>query len=229
MSDRHSRLTEDSRGPLEELTEKQIAELEARNGLLQFDEMLRMISGAITLPKAEFRLRPSAILDLNRIAVDGLEPTAGTFRSSECEIGGSQHVPPPWQEVPRHVDNMCDLVNRKWESSSPIFLAACVMWRLNWIHPFANGNGRTSRAVSYLVLCARLGYSLPGNRTIPEMIAEDKTPYYMALEAADAAWTDQDCNVLEMEKLLRALLAAQLIDVVKTASGDNLESQQAEN
>ncbi|MBL8221394.1 MAG: Fic family protein, partial [Bryobacterales bacterium] len=32
----------------------------------------------------------------------------------------------------------------------------CVMWRLNWIHPFFGGNGRTARSASYLVLCASL-------------------------------------------------------------------------
>jgi Fic family protein len=67
----------------------------------------------------------------------------------------------------------------------PLHLASYVMWRLNWIHPFTDGNGRTSRAVSYLVLCIRLRALLPGKLTIPEQIEQDKTPYYRALEAAE--------------------------------------------
>ncbi|HET9282483.1 MAG TPA: Fic family protein [Candidatus Angelobacter sp.] len=59
---------------------------------------------------------------------------------------------------------------------SAIHLAAYVIWRLNWIHPFADGNGRTSRALSYLVLCTRLGERLPGTVTIPDQnIAQQVT------------------------------------------------------
>lgn len=79
-------------------------------------------------------------------------------------------------------------MNDKWTVKSPIHLAAYVMWRLNWIHPFTDGNGRTSRALSYLVLCIRLKMLLPGRTTIPEQIEKDRTPYYKALEAADEAW-----------------------------------------
>jgi Fic family protein len=86
---------------------------------------------------------------------------------------------------------------------------------MNWIHPFTDGNGRTARAVAYLVLCVRLGYRLPGTRTIPELIAADKDPYYSALEAADAG----DLTVLE--KLLASLLARQLYDVHRIATEGN--------
>jgi Fic family protein len=87
------------------------------------------------------------------------------------------------------------------------------MWRLNWIHPFTDGNGRTSRAVSYLVLCLRLGYLLPGKKSIPDQIAEDKTPYYKALEAADDAWVAGHVDLTAMKELLKAMLATQLFAV----------------
>jgi Fic family protein len=77
-----------------------------------------------------------------------------------------------------------------------------------------DGNGRTARALSYLLLCARLGYRLPGTNTIPEQISKDKTPYYKALEAADKEWAENkkvDLSVLE--KLLGDLLANQLVSV----------------
>ena len=79
-------------------------------------------------------------------------------------------------------------MNERWSEKSPLHLASYVMWRLTWIHPFTDGNGRTSRAVSYLVLCIRLQMLLPGRLTIPEQIEVDRTPYYKALEAADEAW-----------------------------------------
>ena len=83
------------------------------------------------------------------------------------------------------------------------------------------GNGRTSRVVSYLVLSVRLGYLLPGTKTIPDLIANDKTPYYKALEAADNANAAGKIDLTEMEKLLESLLAAQLVSVIDAARGKN--------
>jgi Fic family protein len=117
------------------------------------------------------------------------------------------------------VEYMCDYVNDNWGKSSPVHLAAYVLWKLNWIHPFTDGNGRTARAISYLLLCLRLGYRLPGTNTIPEQIAKDKTPYYKALEAADNAWETKKIDLSVLEELLSALLANQLIGVHKQATG----------
>lgn len=115
------------------------------------------------------------------------------------------------------VEEMCDYVNHNWNSKSPIHLAAYLMWRVNWIHPFAGGNGRTSRAVSYLVMCSRLGYRVPGTLTIPEQIVANREPYYAALDVADAAWVGGELDVSAMEKLLSEMLAAQLLSVHKQA------------
>jgi Fic family protein len=89
------------------------------------------------------------------------------------------------------------------------------MWRLNWIHPFAGGNGRTSRAVSYLVLCAKLGYRIPGTKTIPDQIVDCRAPYY---EALDAALEKGSIDVRGMEALLTNMLAVQLSSILKKAT-----------
>ena len=102
---------------------------------------------------------------------------------------------------------------------APLHLAAYALWKLNWIHPFTDGNGRTARALSYLLLCARLGYRLPGKNTIPEQIAADKTPYYKALEAADGEWVGKKVDLSVLEKLLADLLANQLVSVHEQATG----------
>jgi hypothetical protein len=44
------------------------------------------------------------------------------------------------------------------------------MWRTNWVHPFDDGNGRTARAASYLVLCVKLGYRLPGKKSLIDLV-----------------------------------------------------------
>jgi Fic family protein len=101
--------------------------------------------------------------------------------------------------VPELVEDMSDYVNGHWNESTPIHLAAYVMWRLNWIHPFADGNGRTSRVVSYVVLSIRAGAILPGMPTIPDQIVDNRKPYFDALEAADAACRDGRIDVSKME------------------------------
>ena len=96
-----------------------------------------------------------------------------------------------------------------------------MLWRLNWIHPFDDGNGRTARGLSHLVTCVRLGYLLPGTKTIPDQIASNKTPYYRALESADDAFTDGRIDVSALEALLGTMLAAQLADVHRQATGES--------
>jgi Fic family protein len=95
------------------------------------------------------------------------------------------------------------------------------MWRLNWVHPFSGGNGRTSRAISYLVLCARLGYRLVGTDTIAERIVANRQPYYSALDAADAAYANGNMDVSAMEALLGRMLAVQLSSVLTDAASGN--------
>ena len=115
---------------------------------------------------------------------------------------------------------MCDYVNAEWEARSAIHLASYVMWRLNWIHPFADGNGRTSRIVSYIVLSVKLNSMLPGVPTIPDQIADDKAPYYDALEQADKAWSASGgVDVSALEMMLEAMLARQLANAVNHAAG----------
>lgn len=93
------------------------------------------------------------------------------------------------------------------------------MWRLNWIHPFADGNGRTSRIASYVVLSIRAGAILPGTPTIPDQIVDNRNPYFDALDAADLAWKEGRVDVSKMEELLGALLARQLTSFYKAAGG----------
>lgn len=194
------------------------ARKEVLNGLHQFDAVLAMVE-QYRDEKREFKLRPSIILTLQRTALEGISGFAGLTRPSTVEIGGSKHQPPGAHVVPELLEDMCDYVNTNWGTASALHLAAYVMWRLNWIHPFDDGNGRTSRAVSYLVLCMKLGYPLPGTNTIPDQIAANKTPYYDALEAADAALRAGRTDVSQLEGLLGGYLSAQLVGIMEQASG----------
>ena len=169
-----------------------------------------------------FRLRISDILHLNRVAIEGLNRLAGVFRTDEMEISYSRHKPPPPDLVPSFVEEMCDYLNENAGKKSPVHLAAYLLWRINWIHPFDDGNGRTARAVSYAVLCILLGYELPGTRTIPEQISKDKKPYYKALESADETYAKKQLDLSQVEDLIESTLAAQLLEVHRKATGKDL-------
>lgn len=193
------------------------AEAEARNGLRQYDAGIRTIQTALERP--QFKLRPSLVLALQREALSGISLFAGNFRPAGVEIEGSSHQPVGAHQVPELVEEMCDYVNEHWEEATPIHLAAYIMWRLNWIHPFADGNGRTSRILSYVVLSIRAGAVLPGSPTIPDQIVDNRNPYFEALDAADAAWKREVVDVSKMEELLAALLARQLASFYQSVGG----------
>jgi Fic family protein len=197
---------------------EELAKIEARNGLKQFDAVIELI-GHFSDPERKFKLRPSHLLHLHRIALDGISSYAGNYRPAGIEIGGSKHQPMGAHLVPGAVEDMCDYLNENWDGRSPVHLAAYALWKLNWIHPFTDGNGRTARALSFLLLCLRLGYRIPGTNTIPAQISHDKAPYYKALEAADRTWADRKIDLTELETLLGELLANQLLSVHKEALG----------
>jgi Fic family protein len=199
----------------------QLAKQEALNGLLQVDAVIALVESILEGTKA-FRLRPSHLLHLHRVALAGISPYAGLWRPDDISIHGSGHQPVGAPEVPEKIEELCDYVNENWQAKTAMHLASYIMWRLNWIHPFTDGNGRTSRATSYLVLCVRMGYLLPGKQTIPDQIAEDKTPYYKALEAADEAAKLGHIDLSEMENLLSAMLAQQLWAIHGDATGQGV-------
>ncbi|MBI2740141.1 MAG: Fic family protein [Rhodospirillales bacterium] len=195
------------------------ARVEAANGLRQYDEVRELVRYWTIAEAPKFRLRPSTLLGLQRTALQGLSSYAGNFRPASIEIGDSKHTPPGAHLVPELVEEMCDYINDNWNDKTAVHLAAYVMWRLNWIHPFVDGNGRTSRAASYLVLCVKSGYLLPGDKTIPEQITDNRQPYYDALEAADECFQKGAVDLTAMEELLSAALATQLVDYHKSATG----------
>jgi Fic family protein len=201
----------------------EIAQREASNAVRQFDMVLDMID-EVARDGRPFKLRTTRILQLHEAALSGLSNRAGAFRQKNVTIELSKHQPPAEHLVGNLMDEMCDWVNDNWDSKTALELCAYVMWRLNWIHPFSDGNGRTSRAVAYLALCAKIGDRLPGRKTLPEQIAENKAPYYDALEKADEAWNSNMIDTSAMQALLESYLAVQLkeaFDAAKSGSGGN--------
>jgi Fic family protein len=199
----------------------EIARLEVQNGFRQYDRSIEMLHYYLD-EQRPFALRPALIQELQGVAVQGLQPKPGEFRNNTVGIAQSDHQPPAPHLVPNLVVEMCDYVNDNLHDRTPFHIAAYIMWRHNWIHPFTDGNGRTSRTLSYLVLSIVLGYELPGSPTIPEQIQSDRSSYFDALVAADKAWENGEIDVSMMETLLKNLLGKQPLSVIETASGEQL-------
>jgi len=104
-------------------------------------------------------LRTSDILDLHRLAVNGIEEAnPGYFRRGLVGIGDSPYIPPPAYEIETLINEMIEYVNKNPDKLSPLELAFKLhLWCVS-IHPFTDGNGRVSRLLAGLVL---MKYNLP--------------------------------------------------------------------
>lgn len=197
----------------------EIALREAENGIRQFNLAVETIREFVRDRERPFRLRSSLILLLHKAALDGLHPLAGTWRNTPVKIQGSKHQPPQEAFVSEEIEQLCAYVNANWEDATALHLCAYVLWKLNWIHPFSDGNGRTARAAAYVVLSIKLNSLLPGTPTIPEQISQDKKPYYDALESADEKLATGTIDVGDLENMLDQMLAKQLVSAADEASG----------
>lgn len=145
---------------------------------------------------------------LNHVAVANISQFGGRFRKEPIYVG--DHKPPHFNEVDEWMDRFVSTVQENWYVWSPTEVAAYGLWRLNWIHPFIEGNGRTARAACYFLLNVRSGALLPGRKIVPERIRETRAQYETALVAADRAWEAGHLDFSVMEDYLANLLRAQL-------------------
>lgn len=102
------------------------------------------------------------LLDMHRrlLRFTGDRDIAGVVREAQNWIGrndfspvGADYVPPPPEHVPRLLEDLCRFIER--DDLQPISQAAIAHAQFETIHPFADGNGRTGRALIYTVLRRR--------------------------------------------------------------------------
>lgn len=181
-----------------------------RNLLRQYDFLFVTIE--VCLKTEKYPVHQQFLCDLNQHAVVYLTPHPGEIRECPIYIKNSNHSPPEASEVKQLLAEFFEYLSNNWGKCDAIHLSAYALWRINWIHPFVEGNGRTARAFSYFILCAKLGMLLPGRNIIPQQIRSDRTPYYDALSIADAAYTQNELNLSALEGYLSELLKKQLIN-----------------
>lgn len=182
-------------------------ELAAENLARQYDFLRSMVLSSMKLGQPLLSIE--VVKALNYHVITCLHVSPGEFRPCPIFVGGQPFGPQHFQ-VPAQMQMFTNQVNRQWESTDAVTLAAYVLWRLNAIHPFINGNGRTARAACHLVLCMRLGGWLPGAPILPELLLRDRDEYVAALKAADASVAAGVLDISALHTLLTRLLEEQL-------------------
>ena len=118
------------------------------------------------------------------ILTDIQDEYAGNYRDGEVKISDSDYEPPKAYEVPHKMAELGEYVNlvtsiNDGRDDLPILTATVAHAWLARIHPFVDGNGRTSRILMNLILI-RSGYP------ICIITQEERLRYYDALEESQA-------------------------------------------
>lgn len=167
--------------------------------ILNMEKALDFIDGTIL----KTQIDRDFISELHRIAVDKLPPpphgegdnTPGIYRQSFVRINGSNHIPPPPDDVQWYMDELFDFVNKADEPKYDLLKIAISHHRFVWIHPFANGNGRVVRLFTYAAL-VKAGFQVNLGRIInPSAIfCSNRNDYYKHLSQADSGKNEDVLN-----------------------------------
>lgn len=176
------------------------------NGSRQYDFLNSIVETAAAVKR--LFLSEHIVKALNFQAITCLHTNAGEYRPCEVKVGN--HTPPAHFRVDALMEDFVNEVNRYWTETDPIALAAFVLWKLNHIHPFINGNGRTARAACYFVLCLRLGRLLPGKVILPELIKQNRDQYINALTHCDQSLAAGTLDMVPLHTLLSRLIQEQI-------------------
>jgi len=179
------------------------------NGAVRQFRLIQKLVEQFVSSSEPIKIDSALIRQLHAAAGDPGNPDFGNFRSVDVVVG-TYRAPPP-NEIAALVDTFCADLNSLWETENPLRLSAFALWRFNWIHPFVDANGRTGRALSYLILNLKFGMLLPGVPTLPEQLSDRRRQYFDALAVADATYSKTGIAEIEpLATLLEELLIRQL-------------------
>ncbi|MES2799039.1 MAG: Fic family protein [Bacteroidota bacterium] len=125
------------------------------------------------------KINERELLSIHNLILRGIMPEyAGKYRKVQVMIKGSQHMPPQPFLVAKKMEEYFEWFAENKDKLHPVVLAAAMHERLVTIHPFIDGNGRTSRLIMNLLLLQK-GFviaNIKGDYS-------NRMNYYTALEA----------------------------------------------
>ena len=125
---------------------------------------------------------------------------AGRYRSIRVRVG--TYLPPPPADVSGLMFEFLEWWNKDAPKLSSVLSSAIVHYRFESIHPFADGNGRTGRALALWELYRR-GFDTHHVFSVDEYYWEDRPRYYAALQAVRqqgedlSAWLEYSAEGLQ--------------------------------
>jgi len=130
----------------------------------------------------------SIVRELHKILVRGVRgenADPGNYRKAQNYVVNSRtrevvYTPPSSLEVPHLMREFTEWIN-KAEDVSPILVAGIAQFQFVHIHPFLDGNGRTARLLSTLILY-KTGYDFKRLFTISEYYDKNRPAYYQAIQ-----------------------------------------------
>ncbi len=141
--------------------------------------------------------------ELHSLVLRGIDKeNAGVYRNVPVRISGSQHVPPQPYLLDKLMEDYFLYYQRHASQLHPVILAAEMHERLVSIHPFIDGNGRTSRLVMNLILL-RHGFPI----AILKGELNKRLAYYKALEAVQLDGDPKHFYHLIFDELIESLEA----------------------
>lgn len=134
-------------------------------------------------------IRHEDLFELHRILADRVmdQGTAGSYRTIQVRVG--HHFPPAAADVSGLMFELFEWWNKQSTGLSPVLSSAILHYRFEHIHPFADGNGRTGRALALWELYRR-GFDSHHIFSVDEFYWEDRPGYFAALDAVRVAGED---------------------------------------
>lgn len=134
------------------------------------------------------RLTPDLVLEIHRqITEKTLDNSSneGHFRTDNDIFvvngitGEVAHEPPSYTVIPETIEQLCEFANEDKTFIHPVLKAIIIHFIISYLHPFADGNGRTARSLFYWYMLKK-GYWLTEFISISRVIYKSKVQYEKA-------------------------------------------------
>ncbi|MBI2307298.1 MAG: Fic family protein [Rhodocyclales bacterium] len=167
----------------------------------------------------DVKLTPGHVLDLHRMLTEETlaDPDdAGRYRRDDevrvvdVRDGTPLHVPPAHAELPGRMQRLCDFANADETAQPfvhPVLRAILLHFMIGYDHPFADGNGRTARALFYWSM-ARSGYWLMEYTSISHILRQAPARYMRAYLHTETDKNDTTYFLLHQLRTIRQAIAA---------------------